>query len=252
MRRLIGLLALLLLIIAGVAVVLTRDTTDSQPDGSTDVTAAVTTNVPDDPTSLATTDTTSAAASTPPTTESTPTTGLDTTDSTRPDDAEPVFVVSEVQFGEEGFIAIRNVGVVSGNLAGFALCNRPAYFQIPDVELDPLDIVWIAVGDGSALSAGAGGVAEIIPMNGALGVIDRADGEIGLYRSSAFDNPEAMITYVEWGAPGHGRSSVAVEAGLWEEGAFIEIPDDAFGIQSIAPPDRPAQSATEWVAGVGG
>ncbi|NND74328.1 MAG: hypothetical protein HKN44_04925 [Ilumatobacter sp.] len=41
------------------------------------------------------------------------------------------------------------------------------------------------------------------------------DGELALYRSDQFSDPDAMLSYVEWGSSGHSRSSVAVAAGLW-------------------------------------
>ena len=171
---------------------------------------------------------------------------------TEPQATGAEFAITELHFGETGFISIVNVGSAPGNLAGYALCVRPQYFQIPDIELAPLETVWIAVGDGANLGDGAGIAKAVIPLNGRLGPLNREDGELALYRTSSFADPEAMVTYVEWGSSGHGRSEVAVEAGLWEPGAFVEVPPDAFGIQSLAGTTRPAMGRADWTAGVGG
>ena len=54
-----------------------------------------------------------------------------------------------------------------------------------------------------------------------IGGVDAGSGEVGLYASSEFDDPAAIVAYVEWGTPGHARSAVAVEAGVWEEGSTV-------------------------------
>ena len=46
-------------------------------------------------------------------------------------------------------------------------------------------------------------------------------GEVGLYSISSFSSSDAILGYVEWGSSGHGRSSVAVAAGIWDRLHFI-------------------------------
>jgi|GEM_PF-4277766 len=52
--------------------------------------------------------------------------------------------------------------------------------------------------------------------------IDNSDGELAIYNAQDFDNPAAMIHYVEWGSTGHGRSDEAIAANLWSAGDFVE------------------------------
>jgi hypothetical protein len=52
--------------------------------------------------------------------------------------------------------------------------------------------------------------------------ISNTDGELAIYNAADFDNPDAMIHYVEWGSTGHGRSDEAVAANLWSTGDFVE------------------------------
>lgn len=156
------------------------------------------------------------------------------------------FVLSEVVFGENGYIVVTNVGGATGNLGGFALCQRPAYYQFDSIDVEPFASVWVAMDDGSSLTNAS---VTIVGSNGALGRLNPGSGEMALYRSSEFSSSAEILSYVEWGVSGHGRSSVAIEAGLWEADAFIEIPDDAFGVVSTTDqPDAPE----DWVAQIGG
>jgi hypothetical protein len=241
MRRLIGVIALVAVLAAVFLVLRNNRSTDAElaNETSTTTTQFTDTTAADEPTTTTVTDTS------PPTTSPTTTT-------TQPAGTAPLLSVTEIQFGENGFIAITNIGNVTADLEDYAVCNRPDYFQIPSIELEPLEVVWLAVGDGSALSGGAGIAKEVIPMNGALGALTRADGEVAFYSSSAFADPEAIITYVQWGSPAHGREETAVAAGIWEEGAFLDVPDDAFGIQSIVGTAGIPTSPDDWVAGIGG
>ena len=159
----------------------------------------------------------------------------------------PNFVLSEVVFGDNGYVAITNVGGAVGNLEGHALCQRPNYFVLPSIEVEPFQVVWVALGDGAGITNPS--VVSIVPANGQLGRVGRDDGEMALYRSAQFSAPDELRSYVEWGSSGHGRSSVAIEAGLWDPDAFIEIPDDTFGVSST---DAQPTSPSDWVASIGG
>ncbi len=64
-----------------------------------------------------------------------------------------------------------------------------------------------------------------------------------------FDDPSAIVDYVEWGSPGHGRATTAIAAGIWEEGAFIEVPEEA---TSIASSGLPAAGFEDWFVEIGG
>lgn len=105
------------------------------------------------------------------------------------------FVLQAVTFGESASVTITNVGNVAGSLEGYWLCNRPNYMPVPATVLQP--------GESASLSA--------TDLR-----IDPADGEVGLYASNRFDDAAEIRSYVEWGAAGHGRSALAVAAGIWD------------------------------------
>lgn len=247
MRRIFSLAAAIILLVLVVLIIQRGPDTSSPPPERTDASVvesaapSLTTDRTIPPTTVGSTDTSLA-------TDRTEATVFDTTPETGDDDAlAPHFAITQVVFGEGGYVVITNVGGSAGSIGGYALCQRPSYLNLPDVELLPFESVWVAAGDGSLLTATP--AKEVIPANGALGSFDRADGEVALYSTPDFASADAIRSYVEWGSSGHGRSSVAVEAGLWAEGAFVEIPSDADSVQAVA---QPADSPEDWVAGLGG
>lgn len=139
-------------------------------------------------------------------------------------------------------IVITNVGDVTGNLAGHFLCQRPAYFAIPDVEVPPGQFVAISTG-GTVFQPPPDAIT--IDQVATIGTLRPGDGEVGLYDSGNFGASTDILSYVEWGSSGHGRSSVAVKAGIWSDG-FVQTADDSV---SISANTLPATEAAHWDVG---
>ena len=116
---------------------------------------------------------------------------------------------------QEGWVLLQNTGNTPWDLTGHYLCQRPNYFALPDVTIPAGDIYWIGV--GAAIDVPGVGA------NGAVGSFDPGGGEVGLYSSNSFGDADAILSYVEWGSTGHGRSSVAVAAGIWSTGDFVPV-----------------------------
>lgn len=152
------------------------------------------------------------------------------------------FVLTSVSLGEGGMIVITNVGDVTGNLAGHFLCQRPAYFAIPDVEVPPGQFVAISTG-GTVFQPPPDAIT--IDQVATIGTLRPGDGEVGLYDSGNFGASTDILSYVEWGSSGHGRSSVAVKAGIWSDG-FVQTADDSV---SISANTLPATEAAHWDVG---
>ncbi len=148
------------------------------------------------------------------------------------------FVISRVVFGDEGYVSITNVGGAPGNLDGWNICQRPAYYRIDSVEVAPGETVHFT--DGAV----AGLTGQAIDANGRFGSLQASGGEVGLYVDNSFGSAASIRSYVEWGSPGHGRSSVAVEAGIWTDGGFVPA-DGAPGLAAVVDnPVAPADWAT--------
>jgi hypothetical protein len=153
-----------------------------------------------------------------------------------------VFAIETVTFGDGAMVVITNTGTGAGELTGHWLCQRPSYFQIPDVALEPGEQVAIAL-DGAAFEPPPG--AMIVDAVATVGTIDPNSGELGLYSSSQFDDATAIVSYVEWGSTGHGRSSVAVAAGIWTEGGFVATTPTTASLSATA---VPATGPDDWSA----
>jgi hypothetical protein len=180
--------------------------------------------------------------------DTSPTTTDGSTGTTTGEPAGPAqFVVSAVGFEFGGWVEVRNVGDQAGTVRGMWLCNRPSYFELPDITLGPGASILVAASGASPdlndLGEARGGVAVV---EGTVGSIRDSGGEIGLYISSSFGSSDDILSYVEWASSGHGRSSTAVAAGVWIAGGFVETADALFMEATVDAPDSP----DDWVTAV--
>ena len=104
-----------------------------------------------------------------------------------------------------GDVTLTNLGSAAEDISAWRFCNWPAYSTIS------------SLGASASLAAGA---SEVINW---ADVVD-ADGELGLYIDAAWTNSASIVDYVEWASTGHQRSSVAVGAGVWNVGDFVDGP----------------------------
>ena len=186
MRRTLGLIFALALVVAACSSGSGGDSSEEEPS----TTAQATTTVAE------TTTTTTTAATTTSTTTQVVTTTTDGEDSNL---GSPLVVVS-VSF-DALFIQLRNDGDEDYDISGHWLCNRPSYFQLPGQVLSPGDVIEIDV--------------RSLGMN-------PDSGELALYTSGDFGSSADIIRYVQWGTDSHGRTSVAVAGGVWPEGDFVD------------------------------
>lgn len=183
--------------------------------------------------------TTTTSASPEPTTATTP----ESTTNVPADSSGAAFAISMVSLGDLGQVVVQNVGSEAGSLAGFWLCQRPSYYEFPDVELAPGASAAVSVG-GDIFAPPPGAIA--IEGVAGIGPFDPTDGEVGLYLDDTFGNPDAIVSYVEWGRSGHGRSETAVSAQIWPDGGFVETSEATGAIlATVIPPTEPAH----WTSG---
>ncbi|MEM9258083.1 MAG: T9SS type A sorting domain-containing protein, partial [Bacteroidota bacterium] len=116
-------------------------------------------------------------------------------------------IINEVAV--DGMIELFNGADTAVNVSSYWLCNFPAYQQISQMNLECGELL-IQPGEYTVISGFSG--------------FDAADAELGLYTSSSFGSSDAIISYLEWGSTGHQRSSVAVQAGVWTSGLFVDPP----------------------------
>ncbi|MFQ5967167.1 MAG: hypothetical protein ACE5MI_06100 [Acidimicrobiia bacterium] len=164
---------------------------------------------------------------------------------TEPPTTEPpagTFAISEVVFGRGGGVAVRNIGDAAASVGGMAVCQRPNYTTLPDVIVQPGEVIWLVTGDPAEISFDPG-QAPVERIG--TGTFSASSGEIGLYSRPSFGSSDFIRSYVEWGGSGHGRSSVAVGAGIWPDGGTVDVPDGTVRIVATA---DPAVAPADWTA----
>ena len=133
-----------------------------------------------------------------------------TTDTIPPEAVElPDLQMVFVEFGDDGYVEIANVGDTDADVGGVQLCQSASC----------VDIAPIAAG---SIPAGA----SILVMASVLGGLAVDGGEAALHSGSDVTNPDTIFGFVQWGSGGV-RADVAAEAGIWPAGASVE-PDPAF------------------------
>ena len=108
--------------------------------------------------------------------------------------------------GAAGSVTLRNTSAEAVDLAGWFLCQRPAYWPLPSLVLGADQALTVHMGDGEHSESdvfAAGGL-------GSLG----GDGEMGILLDDRFDSVRGMVHYVAWGGGG-GRLNQARSAGIW-------------------------------------
>jgi len=103
-------------------------------------------------------------------------------------------------------VELKNLGTTAVDVSGYWLCNFPDYQSIGNLT---------TVCGNTMMMPG-----ELLTVSGFS--VPTGDAELGLYTSNSFSSSTAMIDYVEWGSTGHQRSSVAVQAGIWTAGDFLQ------------------------------
>lgn len=180
----------------------------------------------------------------PPTTTTTTTTTTSTT--SPPPNAAAEFALTQVVFGESSFVIITNWGNATGNLEGHWLSQGRLYKLLPSVELAPSEQALLGL--ARVPPPELAGIAVTLFLGPTIGVLEPDSGEVALFANSPFEEPDSILSYVEWGEPGHDAAEVAIAAGKWTEGA-VEVFDEA---PSISTGVFPADGSDTWFADVGG
>ncbi len=141
---------------------------------------------------------------------------------TTPSIAAGGLIIESVDF-DTGVMTLLNTGDSGYDTTGHWICNRPRYADVESVSVAP----------GAMFEVDVSGIG-----------VRAGDGEIGLYASNDFGNPDDIVAYVQWGSSDHGRASVAVSAGIWTEGDAL--PGDQAVIRSTS--DTPVD-ASAWTEG---
>ena len=109
-------------------------------------------------------------------------------------------------------ITFENMGAVQENVGNKILCARFEY-TFGTIANDAT-----VVSGNLIMNPG-----EMVTIEWS-GLLNNVSSDLGLYTSTAFTDPSAMIDFMQYGASGIGREGIAVLAGLWAAGTFVENP----------------------------
>ncbi len=79
--------------------------------------------------------------------------------------------------------------------------------------------------------------------------MDQTSSDIGLYRSSLFGSSTDMEDFVQYGAAGIGRESVAVAKGIWPAGQFLTTPAAGLSLHAKGQPPASGSRLPNWFTG---
>jgi hypothetical protein len=107
-------------------------------------------------------------------------------------------------------VTIKNFGTTTQNVGNYRLCSLFSYLTISSQT---------TVISGSLNLAPN---AEVTVSSS--GFLNDSEADLGLYLpSGSFGSAANMVDFTQWGSAGNGRESVAVSAGLWTAGTFINL-----------------------------
>ena len=132
------------------------------------------------------------------------------------------FYISEVVFGDQGYVVVTNGSDSEADIAGLSLCQFPEYPEIPGGLVASGESVRVAASE--------------------LGGLDNQSGEVGLYLRPDWSDPDAIAGYVQWGTTGHKREEPAVAAGVWAADSFVDAQNSTRMIASGS-----AVAAGDWI-----
>ena len=140
---------------------------------------------------------------------------------------EGAFVaIDEIGLGPEGWISLTNFTSVPVTTKGLYLCQGADCFALPDAVIEAGETGRITVGDGEGLEG-------VIASKATIGELKPADGEVALFSSDKFDDPKAILVYLQWGSTPHALTDLAVEAGLWIKTGYAPTSPNATRLYRI-------------------
>ncbi|MEM6559084.1 MAG: hypothetical protein AAF605_04790 [Myxococcota bacterium] len=138
-------------------------------------------------------------------------------------------VLEEVRFDGSDRVEIRNAGDSSIDLSSYWLCANRSYNQL------------------SALNVVSGDLDSLAPSESVIVEVELAgESDLGLYLSNSFGEADALVDYLKWGQSiSADRESVAVAAGQWTAGDFVDVTGLAIG--SSLEYDGEGDASADWV-----
>jgi len=140
--------------------------------------------------------------------------------------AQSYLAITEVGLGSNGYVSLTNFTTQLADLAGLFLCQGAQCSALPKALVPAGETVRVSSGDGKGLEG-------LIADHATIGELKPTDGEIALFASDKFDDPNALLAYLQWGSTPHLLTKLAVKAGLWIETSYAPSSDKAVRLYRV-------------------
>ena len=111
-------------------------------------------------------------------------------------------------------VKIKNFGSTTEDISAYRLCARFSYNALSNMT----------VVNGSLTSLAPNADVEVTVVFSNNNVLQDASSDLAIYLpTGGFGTAANMIDFVQWGAGGIGRESLANTNGLWTSGTFIDV-----------------------------
>lgn len=121
-------------------------------------------------------------------------------------------------------VELTNFGLTAVDMATWKFCHK---FTYPTV--------------GGTIAPGASRQFSV--------TFNQTASDLCLYKSSQFGSASDMEDFIQWGAGGNGRESVAVSKGVWTTGLFFPVPASGLSFHAKTQPPATGLRATNWFVG---
>ena len=121
-------------------------------------------------------------------------------------------------------VELTNFGLTAVDMATWRFCHKFTYLTV-----------------GGTIAPGASRQFSV--------AFNQTASDLGLYKSSLFTSASDMEDFIQWGAGGNGRESVAVSKGIWTTGLFFPVPTSGLSFHAKAQPPATGLRTTNWFTG---
>ena len=146
-----------------------------------------------------------------------------TDQSEAPEPVDGTIVITELAGdGTNTYVELFNTGDFEIDLTDWWLCLNPE-FKYEEIAIESCDVL----GPGAVLVIQLGGTLDSSLADHAITISPATldVGDIALYVGqdfSIFSDPDYIREYLQWGAAGQNRENVGADAGLWNEGSYVD------------------------------
>jgi len=136
--------------------------------------------------------------------------------------------INEISYtGSEDIIELKNYGSEAVDVSNFFMCSLFAYKRVGELQIM-----------SGSFTIPAGGILLVCGFE-----LNDFVADLALYSSNAFEDPEAMLDFLQYGTFGNGRESVAIAKGIWPANDFILTVRNGHSLEY----DGSGNASTDWV-----